>query len=417
MMPKTRSRGEASCASRRSSDNAKTIGIRVRWFGVLTGPIERLTVRRTFHPMRPVYPRVRSTTTAPLMKSSRTAMLALRLVMAVAASGLLGASTAVAQAPTLPDALTTGEPASKPTPASIADTLNQAKAAFDRGNYVEAFSRYRKVLLADGGNGPALYGLANTLAAMGRYFEAERQYRRYVEGPGQNDPNGHLGLGRVQVRLKTPNLAERSFRRALQYDPSSTVAMINLAVTLRSLHKDDEALALVRRALAIRPDDHTALHALARVQFQRDQLPAGIVAIREAIDIVRRLHLADRAAVAHLLRLQRYHRDLFEALRVQVQRTPGDAQALRELSIVRRQTADGDRDLRYYDALHDIVRAAALAPNDVPILEQLAGLQIHLHLNEVAVETCRKIVEIDADHAAAKQWLEQLASNPSSPTP
>ncbi len=344
-------------------------------------------------------------------------MLASRLVVAAAASGWLGAGTADAQAPKLPDALTAGAPTSPPTPASITDTLNQAKAAFDRGDYLAAFGWYRGILLKDDGNGPALLGLADTLAANGRFFDAEQQYRRYVEGPGQNDPRGYFGLGRVQARLKTPNLAARNFRQALELDPGNALVMINLAMARRAVHKDDEALDWVRKALVIRPNDHTALHALALVQRQRDQLPEAIAAIRQAIDMVSRLHLADPGAVGHLLRLQAYHRVLLEALQTRVRRKPDDVEAWRDLSVVRRQTADGDRLVRYHEALRDITRAAAMAPKDVSILEPLAGLQIELRLNDVAAETCRRIIEIDADHAAAKQWLEQLESNPLSPSP
>ena len=133
--------------------------------------------------------------------------------------------------------------------------------------------------------------------------------------------------------------------------------------------------------------------------------------------MVSRLHLADPGAVGHLLRLQAYHRVLLEALQTRVRRKPDDVEAWRDLSVVRRQTADGDRLVRYHEALRDITRAAAMAPKDVSILEPLAGLQIELRLNDVAAETCRRIIEIDADHAAAKQWLEQLESNPLSPSP
>lgn len=65
-------------------------------------------------------------------------------------------------------------------------------------------------------------------------------------------------LARLEVTLGRTAPAERAFERALETDPTSLVALVDLADLRRAQGREQEAGTLLRRALAVAPDNGTA---------------------------------------------------------------------------------------------------------------------------------------------------------------
>jgi tetratricopeptide (TPR) repeat protein len=76
---------------------------------------------------------------------------------------------------------------------------------------------------------------------------AERLRARHPSGP-----EGYIGLGLAALGQKDRTLAERSFREALRVDPTSSLALNNLAVAI-CRKQPKEAVELLRRSVALDP--------------------------------------------------------------------------------------------------------------------------------------------------------------------
>jgi Flp pilus assembly protein TadD len=94
--------------------------------------------------------------------------------------------------------------------------------------------------------------LAESLEAVERPLDAEREYRRAVEiDPAY--PPAHTSLATFLQKSGRTGEAEEEYRTVLRLDPSQYAALFNLAEILWRSGRRDEALELYRRFLALAP--------------------------------------------------------------------------------------------------------------------------------------------------------------------
>ena len=93
--------------------------------------------------------------------------------------------------------------------------------------------------------------LGAALCNLGRYTEAEAQFRRAIAVKEKfSDPHNNLGtVLRWQGRVRE---SEASLRRALKLKPAYVDAQINLSATLLLLHREREAKTLLEKVLRVR---------------------------------------------------------------------------------------------------------------------------------------------------------------------
>ena len=101
-----------------------------------------------------------------------------------------------------------------------------------------------------------------------RVLEAHEDFLK-AEALGGNAPALFLHLGWTSFALGDSRAAETYFRRAIELDPTSHSAFVNLAYLLREQRRVDESIALFERALAIRPDDFEALTGIGSAWLRR----------------------------------------------------------------------------------------------------------------------------------------------------
>ena len=108
-------------------------------------------------------------------------------------------------------------------------------------------------------------------------------------------PEAHLNLGLLDLRRRELPEAESEYRTALRLDPNFVPALVNLADLDRARGMDDEGAELLRKAMAIEPDNADVRYALGLYLVRKHDYP-------EALDLLRRAHelMPDNARYAYV---------------------------------------------------------------------------------------------------------------------
>jgi Flp pilus assembly protein TadD len=124
-----------------------------------------------------------------------------------------------------------------------------------------------------------------------RYEDAFAAYQRVrVLAPG--DPRPVHGLGQVEVALKRMSAAEERFREAMVLDPGYIPAVADLAMVLGTMGHAQEAVSLLERARAEKPEN-ISIRMMLGENLLRNNQPEHAV---EAFEGCLRLPGADRHA-------------------------------------------------------------------------------------------------------------------------
>jgi tetratricopeptide (TPR) repeat protein len=127
--------------------------------------------------------------------------------------------------------------------------------------------------------------LADALDGLGRQAEAEATYRRALAlAPGHF--GAALNLGALLRNTARLDEAQIWYRRALELQPGSVVAMVRLAGVLDLARgKDEEACALLERAMALDPDDMDAVCAMGNLLLRLEQKDKAMTLFRRVRDL------------------------------------------------------------------------------------------------------------------------------------
>src|SRR3954464_4763389 len=91
-------------------------------------------------------------------------------------------------------------------------------------------------------------------------------------------------LGRRALEQHDTPRALAALRRASHIDRSNRDVSVSLAKALRAAGEDQEALAVLEELRAARPDDAEVTLELARLEPDRNELPAAIRYYQDALD-------------------------------------------------------------------------------------------------------------------------------------
>ncbi|MEK6243597.1 MAG: tetratricopeptide repeat protein [Pseudomonadota bacterium] len=187
--------------------------------------------------------------------------------------------------------------------------LSLGNALTDAKRYAQALEQYQAALLLDPGYGAAVANIARVLHELGHFREAEEVFRQSLE----HDPDlagAHSNLAGTLLSLGKYAEAEAAARKALGLNPKSMHARLMLASvmldqgrlgeaqeTIRSASTQDEnnihllrwigtfhmttdgdlksAEAILRRALAVAPEDASIRINLARVLLIQQRFAEG----------------------------------------------------------------------------------------------------------------------------------------------
>ena len=139
------------------------------------------------------------------------------------------------------------------TPApQLAAMLSAADATRDNEDYGEALLIYQQILVDDGKNSPAQYGVAECLFALGSPKDAKPIFEALVENKDYRTL-ALQGKGLTLLAIGQREAAEKPLREAVEADPALWRAWNALGEIADLRHQPDEAQASYARALAISP--------------------------------------------------------------------------------------------------------------------------------------------------------------------
>jgi len=280
-----------------------------------------------------------------------------------------------------------------------AQDLDDAWVALRTGRYDEAIAAFQSLGRRDGAAAAAARGHAVALRQVGRYDEAERVARRFIES---NPGSSHLWntLGEILYRRGQWDEAERAFRSAAQGGADDAlVARLNLAV----------------------------------LRYRRGERQEALRAFDEFIDVYNRGAASTSAELAAVATAVRYlgvedpqlYRDALRAYDEAIAADPADPEprvAVGELFLEKYNSADAAASFRAVLEVNPSHPAALLGLartrhfDGSPEARDLADRSLEVNPNLVAARIFRAELEIELENYASAEEEAQrgLAVNPRS---
>lgn len=104
-------------------------------------------------------------------------------------------------------------------------------------------------------------------------FDNARKYYESILDEREENASAQFGLGTTAFQQQDFMSALNAFKKAMETNDNElkSKTYYNMANTLASLQKNDEALALYRKTLELNPDDHDAKHNYEMLRYQQKE--------------------------------------------------------------------------------------------------------------------------------------------------
>jgi serine/threonine-protein kinase len=275
------------------------------------------------------------------------------------------------------------------------------------GQYGEAIQSFQKAVAIDTVNAEAVRELANAYDKSGRLKEAEANFRRAIE-LRPNDWAGYRDLGAfLDVHGKREE-AVQAFERAIQLTPDNYSAYRSLGGLYMKLERLDDAAAMLKKSLDIKPFDRTYSNLGTIYYFQKRYQEAADM-YRKAVDMTP----TDSALWGNLADAYRWIPDLEHAREAyrhaielgerQLEINPKDSQLRSKVAMYDAAIGENDKAVRHAS------RAVAEAPK-IGFVQYRAALVYEgskmrghaLKALEAALDAGYPLVEIRAEPSLAE---------------
>jgi tetratricopeptide (TPR) repeat protein len=152
------------------------------------------------------------------------------------------------------------------------------------GAATAAAAAFESAIALDPAFVPAYVNAADVLRAQGRDADAAEMLGR---GLAQDPMSAtlHHAMGLARIRLRQPELALGSFRRAVELDPATPRYAYVFAVALHSTGQADEAIRRLQVATERWPYDRDMLMALTSFQLEAGRHAAAAVTARRLLEV------------------------------------------------------------------------------------------------------------------------------------
>jgi tetratricopeptide (TPR) repeat protein len=181
--------------------------------------------------------------------------------------------------------LAESEGAARPRVAGNRGTLRaRGDELIARGAYAEAVDCYEELLQLEPRNAVARNNLGAALCKLGKFQEAEAQFRRAI-GIRTSYPEALCNLGGLLRTTGRITESEMPLRRALKLKPTYLESQINLGMTLFVLGRLPEARVLLEKALKLAPRSVDALLVLGSLATREGRFTDGEEMFRRALEI------------------------------------------------------------------------------------------------------------------------------------
>ena len=173
-------------------------------------------------------------------------------------------------------------PASGTPEQRAADLCVRAEAALKHGDDESAMASYRESIAIHSPSVRARYGLADLLAARGRFAEAKKTLNAISHSV--TSPQEWIRYARSLRNARADREAEAAYLSAVEGMPDNPAHNLELAVFYLSAGNLDSAETHFRRAEALAGDRGRILAGLGRVYFSRGELDSAAACFRRALE-------------------------------------------------------------------------------------------------------------------------------------
>ncbi len=168
------------------------------------------------------------------------------------------------------------EPGHAPTRNNLAGVLRELD------QWDEAVAQYEKAIELDPKLAAAHLGLADLFSKRGELRQAETLARRALElSPG---PDAWFRIGYIRQQLGDGEEAGACYERALEYDPSHTVALNNLGTLAKDSKAYENSIGFFQQAIALDPAYWEAWTNLANAYEKTGDLVKAEEAARKGVE-------------------------------------------------------------------------------------------------------------------------------------
>lgn len=362
--------------------------------------------------------------------------------------------------------------------AAVWTYLRAAPLAMATGQTRLAEQMYNRVLAYQRGNAEALLGLARILAATNREMLAIDRYREYLRTPVDDTVRACcFGDGRCQDLRMTECIALGGYpqvesstcadspcrsaqltgggnRRRQYYGDVDSLAQLELGRLYRKAQFFSQAITALQAARQINPEDPEIFNELAISYYEGRDFDKARSFAEQAVEKSKKSkRYPEYRATLATIRLARQEnmdalaeaRGAIEAARDSLKQTRDDRPMLQTLSgsyrayrqiltvLIAAPDADPalrlelaravqnhaavDQTLSMYQAL-DILLATPTAADNVPVLEEVARLQLALSKPAVALAaTCQRLLQLQPGNTVAQDILKRLPTELQSQVP
>lgn len=160
--------------------------------------------------------------------------------------------------------------------------LQDAQRAIDRENWKEAELLLRQAVKVDPHNREAWQSLILVLVRQNKWSEVEKLVLKIQDK--RTKAETLLVLADIAYMQRNWKEAERKYQQVLELDPDNATALNNYGYMLAELgERLDEAEAMIRKALKIRPNEPAFWDSLGWVYFQRGNYKKALQWVEKAV--------------------------------------------------------------------------------------------------------------------------------------
>src|SRR5271165_840777 len=287
------------------------------------------------------------------------------------------------------------------------------------------------VLAERHGDPAALLTLAKSLAGLGEQADSQAAVEQVLKAQPTNAAAWLLVAG-LQYEKKDFAASERSFRRAIQYDPSQVAAVAAFTIQLLQQNRAPEAENVIRECASKNPNSISAQYILATFLWQQKRLPEAESVFR-TISAIGQADPQQRAALAHFyvatnkldLAEKEYtqieakypddfvNRTALASLYLATDRYPEAEKLIDSILTAQRDNSEAlvlrgqlrIQQLRFDEAIADLQHATRAQPRLVSAHYHLATAQLGKGDMKAAEAELRSALELQADFTPARTLL------------
>ncbi len=271
----------------------------------------------------------------------------------------------------------------------------------------------------------SVFGQAEVYRMLQRWSEARAKYEEFVASPqGRNFPGAYEGLGEVFLASKYHRQALPKFERARQLNANSIRAWKGIAECQLGLRRFEDAYTATIEARKRDPNDVAALKLAAQVALRWNDLKPekaewiddGLRSCNRALSILRDQWAQDPRDTLALKDMVAFCALIKDLTLSQITAAP-ELQPEMALRLVEARQSEAwfQQMLSDHESLQVIEHALTTAPGNVRLLEKAAQLQKMLNLDDDALATARKLLEVDPGSVFAQRLIADLTQPPASP--